>query len=251
MKSPDKIRAIIIDDESQCRSALLKQLEWSCPHVEVVEMAENGIIGKQVIEKHQPDLVFLDIEMPESGGFDLLKTFDEINFEVIFTTAYDAYAIDAFKVNAIDYLLKPIDEDALVEAVDKMQIFFRNRNIQAYIASVVQGLSDKNVTRKIQFPTAEGVVFINDTDIIRCESDGSYSHVYYADGKTIILAKTLKAIEALIQSDSFVRVHHSHLINVRQIERYLHAEGGQIIMSDGSTVPVSRRKKTVWKEIFT
>lgn len=244
----DQIRAIIIDDESNCRSALLKQLEWSAPQIEILATCENVDTGLDAIKHYQPDLIFLDIEMPGKNGFDLLKSFDQIDFEVIFTTAYDAFALEAFKVHAIDYLLKPIDEDALLEAIKRVNIHIKNKKPISRIQELIQHINLNQPEKRIPFPTSEGVEFISTSDIIRCESEGSYARIFYNAPKPLFIAKSLRQIEDLINSDDFIRVHQSHLVNARHILRYLKADGGQLVLSDNSHIPISRGKKDEWKE---
>ncbi|MEL6656294.1 MAG: LytTR family DNA-binding domain-containing protein [Bacteroidota bacterium] len=244
----NQIRAIIVDDESHCRSALLKQLEWSTPQVEVVATCENVEQAITAIKTHQPDLVFLDIEMPGKNGFDLLNFFDPVHFEVIFTTAYDNFALEAFKVHAVDYLLKPIDEDALLEAIKRVTIHIQNKRPIARIQELIQHINLKQGEKRIPFPMAEGVEFINTADIIRCESEGSYARIFYNAPKPLFIAKSLRQIEDLIDSNDFIRVHQSHLVNVRHILRYLKADGGQLVLSDNTHIPISRGKKDDWKD---
>lgn len=248
--TPSRINAIIIDDEAHCRSALKKQLEWSAPHVQVIGEYENATAGEEAIRALKPDLVFLDIEMPDKNGFDLLKSFDDIFFEVIFTTAYDSFAIEAFRINATDYLLKPIDEEQLVEAVDKVAIHLRNRNPDQYLKEIMLKINENSDARKIPFPTSEGISFVALGDIIRCEAEGSYSYVYFGTGQRIFIAKTLKSIEELCDSEMLVRVHHSHLINIQRVQQYSKAGGGTILLDDGSTVPLARSKKDTWKKML-
>lgn len=244
----DQIRAIIVDDEPNCRSALLKQLEWSAPQVEVLATCKNAEVGINAIQQKQPDLIFLDIEMPGKNGFDLLKSFDKIDFEVIFTTAYDAFALEAFKVHAIDYLLKPIDEDALLEAIKRVTIHIQNKKPISRIQELIKHINLNQPDKRIPFPTSEGVEFINTADIIRCESEGSYARIFYGAPKPLFIAKSLRQIEDLISSSDFIRVHQSHLVNARHILRYLKADGGQLVLSDNSHIPISRGKKDNWKD---
>lgn len=241
--SLSNIKAIIIDDERHCRSSLRKQLEWSCPQVEIIAECANASKGEEAIQKLEPELVFLDVEMPDKNGFDLLKSLDDINFEVVFTTAYDGFAIEAFRANAIDYLLKPIDEDHLIEAVDKVEMRLRNREPDTYIKTILEELISQDSKRTIPFPTSEGITFINIDDLIRCEAEGSYSYVYYGENERLFISKTLKHIEALCKSRFLVRVHQSHLININKVKQYIKADGGSIVMQDNSRVPLARSKK--------
>ena len=244
MKNKKTISCLIIDDEPHCRSSLAKQLEWSCPDVTVLDTAINAEDGLQKIAKYNPDLIFLDIEMPDKNGFDLLKSLRDINFEVIFTTAYDSFALEAFKSKAIDYLVKPIDEDALIESIDRAKVFIKNRDIDHL--SDFTPATNQDANKRLAFPISEGVKFVYLNDLIRCEAEGSYSRIYYGDNQQIFIAKTLKAIADLCQSSQLMRIHQSHLINIQHIDRYIKSEGGQIIMSDGSNIPIARRRKEEW-----
>lgn len=241
MKS--RLTAIIIDDEEHCRSSLKKQIQWSCPEVEVVGEANNIENGFAAIKESTPDVVFLDIAMPGGSGFDLLRQFDKVYFSVIFTTAYDEYALQAFNVNAIAYLLKPVDGEELIKSVEKVhaeedsQVTKRLDNLLDYLR--VHG----NTSKKIPFPVSDGLEFIPVDKIMRCESDGSYCHIYVNDAPNLFLSKTLKQVEGLINNDKFLRVHHSHLVNIDYIKRYIRGKGGQIIMDDNTSIPVSRTRK--------
>ena len=210
-----KIKAMIIDDEIHCRSALRKQLEWSAPHVEIIGEYEDAITAEAAIRALNPDLLLLDVEMPQKNGFDLLKSFDEITFEVIFTTAYNSFALEAFRVNAIDYLLKPIDEDHLIDAIDKVAIHIRNKYPGKYLERVMSKLDAQDQNRKISFPTSDGFTFISLNELIRCEAEGSYSYIYFGSSDKIFISKNLKYIENLCKTSSLVRVHQSHLINIQ------------------------------------
>ena len=239
----NSIKAIIVDDEEHCRSSLKKQIEWSCPQVEIIAEASSASDARALIKELQPELVFLDIEMPGGSGFDLISSFEEINFSIIFTTAYDEYAIKAFKVNAVAYLLKPIDGAELAASVTKIieersdSVGKSLEDLMCYLRSQVSGL------KKVAFPVADGLEFVIVDDIIRCESEGSYCHIYIKNNNKLFLSKTLKQVTELINSEKFTRVHHSHLVNMDYVKKYIRGKGGQVIMDDGSSIPVSRTKK--------
>ena len=239
----EPIRARIVDDEDHCRSSLSKQIEWSCEDVEIIGTASSAKEAKKLILELRPDIVFLDIEMPGGSGFDLLDSLDEIKFSIIFTTAYDEYALKAFKVNALAYLLKPIDGEELAAAVEKSrsehtdQMGKKLEQLMSYLR--MQGAS----TKKVAFPVSEGLEFVVVDDIVRCESEGSYCHIYIHNQSKLFLSKTLKQVSELISSEKFVRVHHSHLVNMDHVKKYIRGKGGQVIMDDGTSIPVSRTKK--------
>lgn len=246
----NKLKAIIIDDEDHCRSSLTKQLEWSCPNVEVVGQADSAVRGKDLILGIKPDIIFLDIEMPGGTGFDLIRSIPGFMYKVIFTTAYDEYALEAFKVNAVAYLLKPIDGDELEKAVAKISTE-KSEDIGGKLEKLMNYLrSNEQSVRKIALPIADGVEFVHIDDIIRCESEGNYCYVYLNDGSKMFLSKTLKQISELINSQKFIRVHNSHYVNMDYVKRYLRGKGGQIIMDDGSMIPVSRTKKDEFLDNF-
>jgi two-component system LytT family response regulator len=238
----ERIRAIIVDDEDHCRSSLTKQLEWSCPQVEVIAEGRSAAEGKELVMEHHPDLVFLDIEMPGGSGFDMIKSLPDIQFKLVFTTAFDEYALQAFKVNAIAYLLKPIDEDELLKTIEKVQAE-KNDVVGKKLEKLMNYLSSESNSGKIALPVSDGLEFISTVKILRCEADGNYCTIYLNDGNKMVISKTLKYISDLINQQKFVRVHQSHIINMDYIKKYIRGKNGSIIMDDGSVIPVSRAKK--------
>ncbi len=244
------IRTIIIEDELRGRNALKKMLEEFDDKIELIGLAEDAESGELLIKNLKPDLVFLDIEMPHRNGFDMLASIKEKDFEVIFTTAYDQYAIKAFKFSAVDYLLKPIDADDLESAIEKVIIKLRSKGKDnSQLDILLQNIRNIQTTKsKLALPTLDGLIFVNTEDIIRCESDDNYTKFYLINSKPILVSKTLKDFEELLNAHNFIRVHHSHLINLAHIKRYIKGEGGVIIMADDSSVEVSRRKKEVFIE---
>ncbi|GLR18178.1 LytR/AlgR family response regulator transcription factor [Portibacter lacus] len=237
-----KLTAVIIDDEEHCVESLQKQLEWSCPHVEVIGTASNVDSGLLLFDSIQPDIAFLDIEMPDGTGFDLISRLSKKDFAIIFTTAYDAFALQAFKVNAIDYILKPIDGEALQNAVSKVVAIPKNQQNEK-ITSLLANWNAGQSKNKVAFPVSDGLFFAHLSDIIRCESDGAYCHIYLKNKPKLYLSKTLKQVSEMINSDKFIRVHHSHLVNSDFIQKYIRGNGGQVIMDDGISIPVSRSRK--------
>ncbi len=239
------IRAIIIDDERIGRETLESLLSDCCPDVAVVAQADSIEAGRAAITKHDPDLVFLDIEMPFGNGFELLEALPGARFEVIFTTAYDQYAIRAIRFSALDYLLKPIDRDELIAAVAKARKRLSgsrvlNQNLEVLLENLRHTASEHN---KIALPTDDGLILVQVTQIIRCEADGNYTRFYLAGGEAMLVSKTLKEFETLLAEMNFLRIHHSHLVNVSHVRKYVRGEGGLVVMSDSTSVPVSRRKK--------
>ncbi|MBN8821599.1 MULTISPECIES: LytTR family DNA-binding domain-containing protein [unclassified Spirosoma] len=238
------IKAVIIDDEEHCRETLSMQLDKYCSDVTVVATFPSAIEGLQYLQQTPPDLLFLDIEMPLMNGFELLEKLHAISFAIIFTTGYDMYAIKAIRFSALDYLLKPIDRDDLQKAVGKLQRKSIAQMAQQ-IELLVEKLGVKKGRQKIALPTAHGFDVIPTDIIIRCEADDNYTHVVLKTGKSLLVSRTLKEIEELLAGDGFLRVHQSHLINLDELQRYIRGEGGYVIMSDNSSVPVSRSRKEV------
>lgn len=234
--------AIIIDDELKGRIALRQKLFDYCKDVRLIGEAQDGEEGIKLINILNPDIVFLDIEMPRMDGFDMLLRLPQKNFDLIFTTAYDQYAIKAIKYAAFDYLLKPIDIEELKMAVSKSNNLNRI-STERKLEVLDQNLHSKILLNKIAIPTLEGLLFYNIADIIHLEANRNYTTIYFNNDVKLIASKTLKDFEELLPSDIFIRIHHSHLINLHYIKRYMKGDGGQIVLQDGTIVDVARRKK--------
>lgn len=233
--------AIIIDDELKGRIALSQKLHDYCKEVRLTGEAESGEEGIKLIQQLKPDIVFLDIEMPRMNGFEMLLKLPQKNFDLIFTTAYDQYAIKAIKYAAFDYLLKPIDIEELKIAVSKSNS--PNRNTEKRLEVLGQNLYGKAFLNKIAIPSLEGLLFFNTSDIVHLEASRNYTTIYFQNAPKLIATKTLKDFEDMLPTDIFFRTHHSHLINLNYIKRYIRGDGGQIEMQDGAYIEVSRRKK--------
>ncbi len=239
-----KIKALIIDDERRSRDTLRGMLEKYCDDVEVLGEADGMRTGIEGIRKLNPDVVFLDIQMPDGSGFRLLELLDEINFEVIFTTAYDQFAIKAIRYSALDYLLKPIVPAELKNAVSKVERKKSDGTINRHIKVLLENLKDNNqASKRIVLSTSEGMHIIDIRDIIRCESDDYYTRFFIRDRKPILVSKTLKEHEEMLGEYGFIRPHKSHLVNISYIKSFIKTDGGYILLNDGTTVPVSRRKR--------
>ncbi|MDQ6761430.1 MAG: LytTR family DNA-binding domain-containing protein [Bacteroidota bacterium] len=235
------LTAIIIDDEAKGRIALKQKLLDYCEEIQLAGEAENGLEGIKLIEKIQPDIVFLDIEMPRMDGFEMLHRLPEKNFHIIFTTAYDQYAIKAIKYAAFDYLLKPIDIEELKLSISKI-----HSHQQIHTGKKLELLDQnllKNNFNKIAISTLEGLLFFDIGDIIHLEANSNYTTLYFNNRPKLLASKTLKDFEELLPADIFFRTHHSHLINLNYIKRYIRGDGGQIELQNGNYVDVSRRKK--------
>ena len=247
-----KIRALIVDDEKLSADALIWELDGLNQDVEIVGIAHSALMGIKLIDEKKPDLIFLDIEMPRMNGFDMLRNMKRIDFSVIFTTAYDQYAINAFDINALDYLLKPVSGTKLNKALNK---FIQQRSSNEWVDTLINlqrvlKSQDPNF-RKIAIPTNEGLEFISIENIIRCESDVNYTRIYLLNEKPLFVSKTLSNIEEKIDSKSFIRIHKSHLVNLNYLRKFVKSDGGYVVMDDGTQVPVSRRKKEDLTQILT
>ena len=243
------IRAVIIEDEAQSRELLNALVVKHCEGVSIVDLAKNVESGVEAIKKHQPDLIFLDISMPDGTGFDLLGKVKDQKFDVIFTTATDKYAIKAIKYSAMDYLLKPIDIEELVLAVKKVKEKKSSSGSAENLAFLLQNLQQKNENyAKITLPVANAYEVVNIRDIIRCEAEGSYTTFYLVNNKKIVVSVNLKYYEDLLPEKDFFRIHHHHLINMTHVIRFLKVDGGYAIMSDGAQVELARRKKDEFLE---
>jgi two-component system LytT family response regulator len=239
------ISAIIIDDKKRNASFLSGLLKEYCPEVELLGEANSVKTGVELINAVKPSLVFLDVEMPDGTGFDLLEQLHEKDFNVIFTTAHDHYALRAIKFSALDYLLKPINYLELQAAIEKVKEEKQDDSLLNNISMLLKNLTPASgkPTGKIAFPDMEGHTFVDISDIVRLEADGNYTHVYMADGSKILASRTLKEFEVFIDKYDFVRIHRTHVINMNHIKNYIKGNGGYVVMDDGSTAEVSVRKK--------
>ncbi len=244
------IKAIIIDDESHCLATLSLLLNEYCKEVSVLEQCNSAKKGLEAIEKHKPDLVFLDIEMPSMNGFEMLEHVNHINFAIIFTTSYDQYAIKAIRFSALDYLLKPVDPTDLEMAVKK------TRQQQLPVAEQFQMLLKQVHGRGFQFykfavPTIEGFELIPADQVIYFEANDNYTHIFLKNKTKVIASRILKDVEEQLSDFSFfIRVHHSYMVNMNEVTKYIRGEGGYLVMSDGSTVNVSRSRKDALMKWF-
>lgn len=246
------IRAIIIDDEIRSRETILELLKIYCPDVKVIDQAEDVRSGLVSIRKHKPDLILLDIKMPDGTGFDLIRQIDHIGFKLIFITAYEEYAIKAFKFSALDYLLKPIDPEELTIAIEKASQSLNNESINNKINDFMVYLDHfkkHGEGKKIILKTAENIFVVDIEDIISIESDQNYSRFHLVEGESIFVSKTMKEYIDMLQGYAFYRVHQSYIINLHHVKRYQREEN-ICIMSDGSKIPVSYRKKDELFSLF-
>lgn len=238
------ITAVIVEDETKSREVLETLVKTNCPDVQVVATADSVASGLELIRKVNPKLVFLDIEMADGSGFDLLEQLPQAGFDVIFTTASDQHALRAIKYSAIDYLLKPIDGDELKAAVEKIvKKQSGNDNLENLKFLLQNFRMPSEQYTKITLPTGNAYEIVNVKDIIRCEADGSYTSFFLENKKKLLVSASLKHYEDLLPENDFIRVHHHHLININHVVRYLKTDGGYAVMTDGSQIEISRRKK--------
>lgn len=237
------IRCVIVEDEEIARNVLKSLLSQYCQDVMVCAEADDVESGKAMINAFRPDMVFLDIEMPGGGGFKLLNSIDNIDFEVVFITAYEQFAIKAIRHAALDYLLKPVDPKELVSAVEKVKDAKYKKTLKKQYDTLLKNLNPEQLTvRKISLSTTDKIHLIEVDDIVRCESDNYYTIIHFKNGTNMMVSKTLKEIEQKLEEFDFVRTHKSHLVNIRCILNFIKDEM-VVLMSDGSKVPVSKRKK--------
>lgn len=246
------VKALIIDDEKHCSDNLQWQLHQYCPEIQITAVCTNAEKGLTEIYRQQPNLVFLDVEMPGMSGFEMLETLSEINFDIIFTTAFNQYAIRAIRFGALDYLVKPIDKDELCAAVNKVvkRTHGKSSNQLSALLTHIRKSNDLSF-QKIALPTIHGYELIPLNNIMYCESKSNYTNVYLNNGQQILISRTLKDIEELLDVQPFFRVHHSFLVNLQYAVRYTKGEGGFLILNNNVTVPVSRNKKQELLKLIT
>lgn len=242
------IQAIIIDDERHSCDALKMLLDKCCPQIQVAAICHSASDGIAKIRELKPDLIFLDIEMPHINGFQMLEQLSTVEFEIIFTTSYDQYAIKAFKYSALDYLMKPVDREELEKAVQKVSKKI-NPSISQQLEILLQKINQPAVpVQRIALPTMQGLEFILVESIIHCSSSNNYTEFFLKDKRRILVSRTLKEAEDMLADHAFLRVHNSHIVNLNAITKYVKGEGGYLVMEDGSTVDVSRSRKELLME---
>lgn len=246
------IRTVVIEDEEHSRKMLKAMLREHCRQLNVVCDADSVKTGLTAIVEERPELVFLDIELQSETSFEILERLPEINFEVVFTTAFDHYALKAIKFCAIDYLLKPIDLNELKIAVSKaekrLNREYLNKNLEVLVNNLKSGSQNNH---RIALSTLEGLLFVNVRDILYCESSGPYTHFIFKQADKIVTSKHLKEYEDLLSGYDFFRIHKSYLVNLHEIKKYIRGEGGQLIMSNGASLSVSKQRKEGFLNIYS
>jgi two-component system LytT family response regulator len=247
------MKAIIVDDEEKSAELLQLKLARFCPEVQVVQLFTDATTVTDYISKHPPDIVFLDIEMPQVDGLNIARQIKD-STEIVFVTAYEKYSIEALRIAVLDYLLKPVNEDDLKHCISRLQEKMQQKKKAGEMAVPHAAATElrKINTRfdKIALPTLEGVHFINIRDIIRVESESNYSIFFFTDKRKMVVSKTLKQVEELLEPYNFYRPHKSHIVNIDYVTKYIRGEGGTIRMNDGSEVEVSRTKKNEFLELM-
>ena len=240
----EKLRVILIDDELPSLENLQHKILEFCPDLEIVAATQKPEIAIKLIGQLQPDIIFLDIEMPRMNGFRMLEEIEVKDFEVVFTTAYNYYAIDAVRISAFDYLVKPISVNDLQNTVARLMKSAEQNPRQQKTDILSQNISRVHLQNdKITISTIDGVAFYEIGSIIRIESSSNYSKVFFKDGKNILVTKLLKEFEEILSSYRFFRIHNSHLVNLNYIKKYIRGDGGQVILENDEVIDVSRRKK--------
>ena len=235
------LNAIIIEDEKAAQKLLQKILTDYCPKVNYIGQASHLPEAVNLIETSKPDVIFIDIDLADCNAFEVLESISYTDYHIIFTTAYQEYAHKAFRYEAVDYILKPYAPKDVISALDRIKTRDYDKSFLNRLASV---MPKNKATRKICISTSKGIMIVKETDIINIEAYGSYSKVFILDDRMILSSKGLKEIEARLSSQDFIRIHQSHLINVNHISQYSKEDGGQVTMSDGKAITVSRRKRT-------
>lgn len=245
------LKAIIVDDEKISRDILNDYITKYCPDVKVCEQCDSVKTGLLSIEKHQPDIVFLDVEMPKGNGFDLLEQVKDIRFETVFVTAFDNYAIQALNYSAAYYILKPVSIDELVMAVDKIKTQKKKNVSGVHTKVLLENIKTKTIAQhKIVLPLQDGFEVVSLKDIVHCDAHDNFTDFYFVSGQKMMICRTLKFYEELLADSGFMRVHKSHLINLDHVTKYRKGKGGQLTMSNGAVIDVSPNKKDELMEQF-
>lgn len=246
-----KCTAVIIDDESDARDTLSGLVKTYTPQIEILGVAENVKSGIELINKHQPNIVFLDVEMPESTGFDLLRSFKQPNFEVIFTTAHSNYALQAIKLSAIDFLLKPINHNELIDAVNKATDAIQKEQLNNKLETFIANISNKEAQElKIVIPSTNGFKVAVLKDILYLKADRNYTFIYFTDGKSELASKSLKEFDDMIADKGFFRAHQSYLINMNHVTGFTKGKNSTIKLLDNTDIELARSKKSEFLELF-
>jgi two-component system LytT family response regulator len=237
------MKALIVDDDSRVVNIISKLIETDFADISVVASAEDVETGLKCIERFKPDLLFLDINLPDGTGFDILKRIEHIDFKIIFITAFGEYALQAIKFSALDYIMKPIEIEELAKAIEKAREIIHLEEEQLKVKSLLENFEEKKSLRRIVLHTSECLHYVYLDEIIRCEADNNYTFFYLTKDRKILVSKTLKEFAELLKDSGFLRVHQSHLINSLYVDRFVKSDGGYLLMKDKSNVPVSMNNR--------
>ena len=244
------MKVVILEDEFRTRNAIISIIERNCSEITLVGWADSVEDGKNLIKTKEPDLVLMDVQLTDGTAFDILKALYPVNFKIIFLTAFENYAIEAIKFSAFDYLLKPFSEEDLVESLHK----FRDKSTEISNKESLEVLLNNlhtSVPKKIVLKTNDSIYVVPVHNIVRCEADTSYTHFVLFDGSQIIVSNNLKKYEHDLKNHHFIRVHHSHMINLEYIVKFSKNDGGYVELMDGTTIPVSKRRKEELMRAFS
>jgi two-component system, LytTR family, response regulator len=238
------MKILLVDNEQEVRELLKDMIAAVAPNEHQIDEADGVATGMQKINLFKPDMIFLDVEMNDGTGFDLLNKITNPAFQLVFTTAHNKYAVQAFKCSAIDYLLKPVDFTELEKALNKAKLNISDKTLSGQLKVLMQQLTTKETSDKqIVLKDSEASYFVKITDILYCEAEGSYTKFYFTSEKPIIISKNLSTYEELLGMYGFIRTHHSYLVNASRIKMYDKTDGGMLVLDNGHTVPISHRKK--------
>lgn len=249
------ITALLIDDDSNLRNGMKSMLERYAPDIKILGEADSVKTGTNAIEYHQPNVIFLDIQLGDGTGFDILEQLSQrkvtLSSHVVFITAHEQYAVKAFRLSALDYLLKPVDPEDLKKVIEKIKKVLSNNDSYAHIDLLLENIRKKvDKFKRIALSTSDGIHLFEVSDIIRCESQDNYTKFYIKDNKPVLISRTLKEYEELLSEQGFERIHQSHLINLAYLKSYIKKDGGYAVMADNSHLPISQRKKERLQELL-
>jgi two-component system LytT family response regulator len=242
------LRVVIVEDETHSREALKSLLLEFCKDIEIVGLAGDVNAAVKIIHESKPDVVFLDVELQTGTGFNVLEQVRDVHFDIIFTTAFEQYAVQAIKLSSIDYLLKPIDIEELQQAVDKARTKKNEEDQKRKLEALMSNLESTVGKKRVCLATSDGLEFINMLDIAYCEANGSYTNFHLTNGATILVSKNLKEYETTLSDQHFMRVHNSFLINLAEVKKFVKSEGGYILMKDNTQISISPKKRDEFME---
>ncbi len=247
---PQKVRVALIDDEPSCRDTLRAFLHADHPNIHIIGEAASIAEATDLIIQTSPDLLLLDVHLPDGSGFDILDRFPTPDFGVIFTTAYDDFALRAFRYSAIDYLLKPVDPDLLSEALDKVQTATSPNDRHRQYAQLRNNTATKSFGH-ITLNTGDGMIFVSTSEIIHLLAHGNYTYVYLPNGEKHLVNRSMKEFDEILPEPDFFRIHQSHLVNTERVRKFLKEDGGYLVMQDGAKLPIARRRKDELLRLLT